>query len=129
MAVSVDHLLSSFKRHLSAAADGRALFEAATELLGEELGAVCVLALSFRHADAPRAIDFRLSLAGAQPAELLFFSPEASPALRPRLRITSLPRPETAIPCCHSGLCGVAPLVPCTRPWVSWPPRFSAPRH
>ncbi len=48
--------------------------------------------------DVPRAIAFRISLEGAQPAELLFFSTEASPALRPRLRITYLPRTETAIP-------------------------------
>ncbi len=48
--------------------------------------------------DVPRAIAFRISLEGGQPAELRFFSSKASAALRPRLRITYLPRNESAIP-------------------------------
>jgi hypothetical protein len=48
--------------------------------------------------NVPRAIAFRIGLEGAQPAELRFFSSEASPSLRPRLRLTYLPRSETAIP-------------------------------
>jgi len=49
-------------------------------------------------AEVPRAIAFRISLEGGQPAELRFFSSKASAALRPRLRITYLPRNESAIP-------------------------------
>ena len=49
-------------------------------------------------ADVPRAVAFRISLEGGQPAELRFFSSEAAAALRPRLRITYLPRNESAIP-------------------------------
>jgi len=48
--------------------------------------------------NVPRAIAFRIGLEGGQPAELRFFSSEAAPALRPRLRITYLPRTESAIP-------------------------------
>lgn len=46
----------------------------------------------------PRALAFRISLEGAQPAELRFFSSEAPAGLRPRLRITYLPRAEFALP-------------------------------
>ena len=48
--------------------------------------------------NVPRAIAFRISIEGGQPAELRFFSSEAAPNLRPRLRITYLPRTESAIP-------------------------------
>ena len=49
-------------------------------------------------ANVPRAIAFRIGLEGAQPAELRFFSSKAPAALRPRLRITYLPRSEFALP-------------------------------
>lgn len=49
-------------------------------------------------ADLPRAVAFRINIEGAQPAELRFYSSKAAASLRPRLRITYLPRTETAIP-------------------------------
>lgn len=45
-----------------------------------------------------RSLAFRISGEGGQPAELRFFSSEAPAALRPRLRITYLPRTEFALP-------------------------------
>lgn len=48
--------------------------------------------------DVPRAVAFRIGLEGAQPAEFRFFSSKASASLRPRVRITYLPRTESAIP-------------------------------
>jgi hypothetical protein len=45
-----------------------------------------------------RAIILRSSKEGSQPAEARFFSSEGPPALRPKLRITYLPRVEGAIP-------------------------------
>lgn len=49
-------------------------------------------------ANVPRAIAFRIGLEGAQPAELKFYSSEAAAPLRPRIRITYLPRTQNAIP-------------------------------
>lgn len=49
-------------------------------------------------ANVPRALAFRINGEGSQPAELRFFSSEAAPNLRPRIRITYLPRIENAIP-------------------------------
>lgn len=49
-------------------------------------------------ANVPRALAFRISGEGSQPAELRFFSSEAVASLRPRLRITYLPRVEGALP-------------------------------
>ncbi|HYW29965.1 MAG TPA: hypothetical protein VE869_00565 [Gemmatimonas sp.] len=46
----------------------------------------------------PKALAFRIGGEGAQPSELRFFSSEAAPGLRPRLRITYLPRTQTALP-------------------------------
>lgn len=46
----------------------------------------------------PRALAFRISMEGAQPAELRFFNSKAAASLRPRLRITYLPKSEFAIP-------------------------------
>ena len=46
----------------------------------------------------PRALAFRIGGEGSQPAELLFFSSEAAATLRPKLRITYLPRTEQALP-------------------------------
>jgi hypothetical protein len=49
-------------------------------------------------ANVPRAVAFRIDGEGAQPAELRFHSIEAAAALRPRLRLTYLPRAEFALP-------------------------------
>jgi hypothetical protein len=48
--------------------------------------------------NVPRAIAFRIGNEGAQASEFRFFSSEAAPALRPRLRLTYLPRTEAALP-------------------------------
>jgi hypothetical protein len=48
--------------------------------------------------NVPRAIAFKIGLEGGQPAELRFYSSEAAVTLRPRLRITYLPRSEFALP-------------------------------
>jgi hypothetical protein len=48
--------------------------------------------------NVPRAIAFKIGLEGAQPAELRFYSSEAPVNLRPRLRITYLPRSEFVLP-------------------------------
>ncbi len=49
--------------------------------------------------DVPRALAFRIENEGAQPSEVRFFSSEAvSRTVRPRLRITYLPRSEFALP-------------------------------
>jgi hypothetical protein len=49
--------------------------------------------------NVPRALAFRINREGAQPSELRFFSSKAAQSsLRPRLRITYLPRSEFALP-------------------------------
>ena len=48
--------------------------------------------------NVPRAVAFRIEFEGAQASQLLFFSSEAAPSLRPRLRITYLPRAERGVP-------------------------------
>lgn len=49
-------------------------------------------------ANVPRALAFRINGEGGQSSELRFFSSEAAASLRPRLRITYLPRTEGALP-------------------------------
>lgn len=46
----------------------------------------------------PRAIGLRAQAEGSTPAQLDFYSMEAAPALRPRLRITYLPRQQGGLP-------------------------------
>ena len=96
--------VSDLRRILDLAADG--LFAAldSTRLVPRDSGLRAINVLSLARSwrslpdDVPRALAFRISLEGAQPAELRFFSSEAVAAVRPRLRITYLPRGETAIP-------------------------------
>jgi hypothetical protein len=49
-------------------------------------------------ANVPRALAFRIGNEGSAPAELRFFSSKAPLSVRPRLRITYLPRSEFALP-------------------------------
>lgn len=49
-------------------------------------------------ANAPRAIVLRSSLESSMPNELRFFSSEAAPALRPKLRITYVPGRVVGLP-------------------------------
>ncbi len=96
--------VSDMRRILDLAADGVFAALDSARLVPRDSGVRAINVLSLARswgalpANVPRAIAFRISLEGAQPAELRFFSSEASPALRPRLRITYLPRSETAIP-------------------------------
>jgi hypothetical protein len=45
-----------------------------------------------------RALVLRAALEGAQAGELRFYSSEAAPALRPRLRLSYIPRVQFGIP-------------------------------
>lgn len=97
-------LVTDVRRILDLSADGSFAGVDSTVLLPSAAGtrAVNVLALARTWrtlpSNVPRAIAFRIGLEGAQPAELRFHSSEAAPALRPRLRITYLPRTEFALP-------------------------------
>ncbi|MFY7922162.1 MAG: hypothetical protein ACOVSI_07060 [Gemmatimonas sp.] len=48
--------------------------------------------------NVPRALALRIGLEGSQPAELRFFSRTAPAALRPKLRISYLPKSEFVLP-------------------------------
>lgn len=97
-------LVTDLRRILDLAAAGSFAGVDSTLLLPSASGvrAVDVLALartwSTLPTNVPRAIAFRIGLEGAQPAELRFHSSKAAAALRPRLRITYLPRSEFALP-------------------------------
>ncbi len=96
--------VSDIRRILDLSADGIFAALDSTRLVPRDSGLRAINVLSLARswgglpANVPRALAFRISMEGAQPAELRFFSSEASAALRPRLRITYLPRTETAIP-------------------------------
>ena len=96
--------ISDIRRILDLSADGAFAALDSTRLVPSDSGVRSINVLSLARswgslpADVPRAIAFRIGLEGAQPAELRFFSSEAPAALRPRLRITYLPRTESAIP-------------------------------
>ena len=96
--------ITDIRRILDLSADGAFASVDSVRLVPSDSGLrtinVLTLARSWASlpADVPRAIAFRISLEGGQPAELRFFSSKASAALRPRLRITYLPRNESAIP-------------------------------
>ncbi len=97
-------LVTDLRRILDLAAAGSFAGVDSTALLPSAAGVrvvnVLTLARTWRTlpANVPRAIAFRIGLEGAQPAELRFFSSEAPAALRPRLRITYLPRSEFVLP-------------------------------
>ena len=97
-------LVTDLRRILDLAAAGSFAGVDSTLLLPSASGvrAVNVLALARTWrtlpTNVPRAIAFRIGLEGAQPAELRFHSSKAAAALRPRLRITYLPRSEFALP-------------------------------
>jgi hypothetical protein len=92
------------RRAIDLAAEGR-LVGVDTALMvpsdsGQKVVNVLALARSWRTLTktVPRALALRIGFEGAQPAELRFFSSEASPALRPKLRITYLPKSEFVLP-------------------------------
>ncbi len=97
--------ITDFRRILDLAAEGSFASLDTTRLVPSDSGvrALNVLALvrtwPTLPTTVPRAIAFRISKEGAQPAELRFYSSKATlAALRPRLRVTYQPRTEFAIP-------------------------------
>ena len=98
------NLVTDLRRILDLAAAGSFAGVDSTRLLPSAAGirTVNVLALartwSTLPPNVPRAIAFKIGLEGAQPAELRFYSSKAPVALRPRLRITYLPRSEFSLP-------------------------------
>jgi hypothetical protein len=98
------NLVSDLRRILDLAAAGSFAGVDSTLLVPSSAGvrAVNVLALARTWrtlpTNVPRAIAFKIGLEGAQPAELRFYSSEAPVSLRPRLRITYLPRSEFVLP-------------------------------
>ena len=96
--------VSDLRRALDLAADGLLLRVDTTRFVPRDSGqrAINVLSLArswrTQPASVPRALALRIGLEGAQPAELRFFSRTAAPALRPKLRITYLPKSEFVLP-------------------------------
>ncbi len=97
-------LVTDLRRILDLAAAGSFAGVDSTLLLPSSAGVravnVLTLARTWRTlpSNVPRAIAFKIGFEGAQPAELRFYSSEAPAALRPRLRITYLPRSEFVLP-------------------------------
>ncbi len=96
--------VTDLRRILDLSADGGFAALDSTRLVPRDSGQralnILALARSWRSlpTDVPRAVAFRISDEGAQPAELRFFNSKAAAGLRPRLRITYQPRSESAIP-------------------------------
>jgi hypothetical protein len=97
-------IVTDLRRQIDLSADGVFAAVDSTRLVPGDSGvkAVNVLTLARSWPALPtgvaRSLAFRISGEGAQPAELRFFSSEAPAALRPRLRITYLPKSEFALP-------------------------------
>lgn len=97
-------LVTDLRRLLDLSADGIFAAIDSTRLVPRDSGlrSINVLTLARTWPALPtgvaRALAFRISGEGGQPAELRFFSSEAPANLRPRLRITYLPRTEFALP-------------------------------
>lgn len=97
--------VTDMRRVLDLSAEGAFASIDTTRLLPSDSGlkAINVLTLARNWkslpTNVPRALAFRINREGAQASELRFFSSTAStPSLRPRLRITYLPRSEFALP-------------------------------
>lgn len=96
--------ISNLRRVLDLAAEGAFASVDTAALVPSDSGLrrlnVLALARTWRTLplNVPRAVAFRIGLEGAQPAELRFFSSEAAAGLRPRLRITYLPRADFVLP-------------------------------
>ncbi len=97
-------VVSDLRRILDLSADGSFASLDSTRLVPRDSGLRVLNVLNLVRSwpalstTVPRALAFRINNEGAQPAELRFFSSEAASSLRPRLRITYLPRSEFAIP-------------------------------
>lgn len=96
--------VTDFRRILDLAAEGAFAALDTTRFVPRDSGVRSITVLSVVRswvtlpANVPRALAFRIGGEGAQAAELQFYSSEAPAALRPRLRITYLPRTENALP-------------------------------
>jgi hypothetical protein len=96
--------VSDIRRIIDLSADGVFASLDSTRLVPRDSGLRAINVLSLARSwtplapDVPRGIAFRIGVEGAQPAELRFYSSKAAPALRPRLRITYLPRTESSVP-------------------------------
>lgn len=97
-------VVSDLRRVLDLAAEGVFAGVDTARLVPSDSGTrtlnVLALARNWRTlpGNVPRAIAFRIGLEGGQPAELRFFNSRAPVAVRPKLRITYLPRAEFALP-------------------------------
>lgn len=97
-------VVSDLRRVLDLAAEGVFAGVDTARLVPSDSGTrtlnVLALARNWRTlpTNVPRAIAFRIGLEGGQPAELRFFNSKAAAAVRPKLRITYLPRSEYALP-------------------------------
>lgn len=96
--------VGDLRRAIDLASEGKLIGMDTTLLVprdsGQKVFNVLTLARSWRTLtkSVPRALALRIGFEGAQPAELRFFSAEAAPALRPKLRITYLPKSEFVLP-------------------------------
>lgn len=96
--------VSDLRRAIDLAAEGALLRLDSTRFVPSDSGQRAInilpLARSWRtlSPDVPRAIALRIGLEGGQPAELRFFNRAAPAAVRPKLRITYLPKSEFVLP-------------------------------
>lgn len=96
--------VSDLRRAIDLSAEGRLVGLDTTLVVpsdsGQKVFNVLTLARSWRTLNplVPRALALRIGFEGANPAEVRFFSSEASPAVRPKLRITYLPKSEFVLP-------------------------------
>lgn len=97
-------VVTDIRRVLELSAEGEFAALGSTRLVPRDSGLRTINMLTLVRSWAgqpetqPRAVAFRIEGEGGQPAELRFFSHEAAPSLRPRLRITYLPRTQVALP-------------------------------
>lgn len=96
--------VTDLRRAIDLAAEGKLISMDTTLLVpsdsGQKVLNVLALARSWRTLSkaVPRSLALRIGNEGAQPAEVRFFSSKAAANLRPRLRITYLPKAEFVLP-------------------------------
>ena len=96
--------VSDLRRIVDLAAEGTLLGLEPTRFVPSDSGLKVLNVLPLARAwkslatTVPRSLVLRVDLEGAQPAELRFFSRTAAPSLRPKLRITFLPKSEFVLP-------------------------------
>lgn len=96
--------VSDLRRAIDLAAEGALFRLDSTRFVPRDSGQRAINVLSLARTwrtlplDVPRAIALRIGLEGAQPAELRFFNRTAPASVRPKLRITYLPKSEFVLP-------------------------------